>query len=330
MCERFAGPVLLMLTFALQACLPKAASRGKCLGRTWDECGDDSSDGWAIHTWDALPSGSSEQHVQAVSDAQAASALGVEPPPGFSHPPPQLPLQALSHPGPEETTQQQPLPAYVPPPSGLGVVQAPQQQQQAVAAAPQQQQQQAVAAAPQQQQQAVAAAPLPQQQQAVAAAQPPQQQQAVAAAAAPLQHAAQGQPAQQGQIVEISGDYFLTNRPCMLRLRHLRQSSTLNFGDWAKDDPQQEAQLARQQQRPRLRGSLSGTGAMMASPKCGGMVSHLFLSFTGFSGPCAVWYNASTALLYIMPVHQLIKVPKTSFEFKIQKPHRSTDPNTDK
>ena len=212
MCERLAGPALLMLTCALQARLPKAAGRGRCLGQTWDEWGDDSPDDWAIKTCDTVPSGSSEQQAQAEPHAQAASVSGVQPPPGFRRLPPRLPPHSLSHPGLQE-------------------------------------QQQAVAAAPPPQQQAGAIAPPQQQQQAVAAAQPPQQQQAVAAAAAPLQQAAQGQPAQQGQTVEISGDYFLKNRPRMLRLRQLRQHSPVDFGDWGKVDPQREAQLARQQQR---------------------------------------------------------------------------------
>ena len=280
----------MLLTFAMQASLPKAAGRYAREGQTWDECGDDSSDGWAIHTWDAAPLGSSEQPAQAVPDAQAASVSGVEPPPGFANLPLHLHPHDLSSPGPVENPEQQPLPAMVSPPPGHVVVLAPQQQQQAVAAAPplsqqqqagagappqqqavaaappQQQQHQAAAAAPQpQQQQAVAGVPLPhqqqqalaaapplpqqQQQQAMAAAPPQPQQQAAAAAPAPPQHAAQGQPAQQGQVVELDGDFFYRNRPRMLRLGQLRQSSTSNFKDWGEADPQQEAKLARQQQR---------------------------------------------------------------------------------
>ena len=270
MCEGFAGPALLMLTFALQARLPKEAGRGRCLGQTWDDWGDDSPDDWAIPTCDTGPSGSSEQQAQAEPDAQAASVSGVEPPPGFRRLPPRLPHHNLSHPGLQENPEQQPLPAFVSPTPGHVVVLASQQQQHAVAAAPQQQQQAVAAAPPQQQQQAAAAAaapPLPQQQaaaaappqqqqqqqqQAMAAAQPPQQQQQQAMAAAtpaPQQQAAQGQPAQQGEIVELSGNYFLKNRPRMLRLTQLRQTSTVEFKNWGKVDPQQEAKLARQQQR---------------------------------------------------------------------------------
>ena len=220
-CDCFACQVPLMPKSTLQAYLPDTAGRDRCRHGIWDEWGVDASKACAVEGWDAVPSGSSALQLQAepASGLQAAHASAFEAPPESIHPPP-----GLIH-----GAQQQSLHGLLDTPPGLG--QEPQQNGPPELVHP-----------------------------------PPglggvleaEQQQPVAAEQAEPEHPVQGQLAEQAEqarprgLVEVDSDYFLQNKPAMLRWKghHSgRDFSWLCVGKGGREERQQEEREARQIQR---------------------------------------------------------------------------------